>query len=154
MNEIHIAFLSCSIGTFSIQAFIVDKRTFEGKWEIPHEGVSHKPGGVNRKGGHERVLQSTNFPPSETIRRSRSKWMGCESEHRQCARKHVRPVQKGERFNQFQLYLPWYNTVHSVSGKFCLGCDAPLTLPFKKQKFHTESLSSFLSGFVDESPKL
>ena len=42
VNEIHIAFLSCSIDTFSIQAFIVDKR--EGKWEIPRKGVVIKLG--------------------------------------------------------------------------------------------------------------
>ena len=49
VNEIHIAFLSCSIDTFSIQAFIVDKR--EGKWEIPRKGVVIKLGDSIGRGG-------------------------------------------------------------------------------------------------------
>ena len=49
VNEIHIAFLSCSIDTFSIQAFIVDKR--EGKWEIPRKGLVIRLGDSIGRGG-------------------------------------------------------------------------------------------------------
>lgn len=40
VNEIHMAFLSCSIDTFLIQSFTVDESTFEGKWEIAQQEMA------------------------------------------------------------------------------------------------------------------
>lgn len=39
VHKIQIAFFSCSIGTFLIQAFTVDKLNFKGKWEISQQEV-------------------------------------------------------------------------------------------------------------------
>ena len=64
VNEIHMAFLSCSIDTFLIQSFTVDESTFEGKWEIAQQEMAMNLKELIGTGGMRNCYRAeiTNFP--------------------------------------------------------------------------------------------